>query len=245
MKDIETVIKRSRRYVFVDGLFESFMGGSFISMGLMYLGDKGISALTSSLSVSTRTQPLLYLPMFLLKPCLTSILWLSIIRLLTVLMMSFLRLKQRFTYPHIGYAATRPLTLKQFLKKYLMWILKIYLLIAMCFFAPMFLHPFAPQFAQFIVTSFTSFSSLPNKEYVIGASFFSPIFLYFAVRFGIARFYVLTAVSVLPAIIFSQTKIENGVEVYLILIGVALMISGGLTLRNFLRQNPLPQEDLQ
>jgi hypothetical protein len=79
----------------------------------------------------------------------------------------------------------------------------------------------------------------------VGCLFFSFLYLYPAVSSALTRFYILTALSVLLIIVLFQVKIMNGIQLYIALMGVALMISGGFTFRNFVRQNPLPQEELQ
>jgi hypothetical protein len=73
---------------------------------------------------------------------------------------------------------------------------------------------------------------------------FNFFFLYPAIGLGVTRFYILTALSVLLSIVLFQVKIMNGIQLYMALMGVALMISGGFTFRNFVRQNPLPKEEV-
>lgn len=61
---------------------------------------------------------------------------------------------------------------------------------------------------------------------------------------GLARFYVLGAVSVLLGLLLSVSKLPNGYSLGLFygLMGMCFMLSGGLTLHRYLEQNPLPAE---
>lgn len=61
---------------------------------------------------------------------------------------------------------------------------------------------------------------------------------------GLARFYVLGAVSVLLGLLLSVSKLPNGYSLGLFygLMGTCFMLSGGLTLRRYLEENPLPAE---
>jgi hypothetical protein len=62
---------------------------------------------------------------------------------------------------------------------------------------------------------------------------------------GLARFYILGAVSFILGIALSVSGLPNGYSLGLFysLMGVGFMISGGLTLRQYLYANPLPAED--
>ena len=60
MQDIETVIKRSRRYWYVDGITELYMGSISLLAGLFYLGFEGINALVLFLFVPTSAEPLFF-----------------------------------------------------------------------------------------------------------------------------------------------------------------------------------------
>ena len=61
---------------------------------------------------------------------------------------------------------------------------------------------------------------------------------------GLARFYVLGVVSVLLGLALSISRLPNGYSLGLFysLMGLAFMLSGGLTLRHYLEHNPLPTE---
>jgi hypothetical protein len=61
---------------------------------------------------------------------------------------------------------------------------------------------------------------------------------------GLARFYILGAISMVLGIILSVSGLPNGYSLGLFyaLMGLCFMISGGFTLQSYLRQNPLPLE---
>ncbi|HEX2991171.1 MAG TPA: hypothetical protein VHO49_10865 [Anaerolineales bacterium] len=60
---------------------------------------------------------------------------------------------------------------------------------------------------------------------------------------GLARFYILGAVSMILGIVLSISGLPNGYSLGLFygLMGVCFMISGGLTLQHYLNENPLPE----
>ncbi|HEX5839252.1 MAG TPA: hypothetical protein VFY26_15555 [Anaerolineales bacterium] len=62
---------------------------------------------------------------------------------------------------------------------------------------------------------------------------------------GLARFYILGAVSMIIGILLSVSGLPNGYSLGLFygLMGVCFMISGGLTLQHYLSENPLPAEE--
>jgi hypothetical protein len=61
---------------------------------------------------------------------------------------------------------------------------------------------------------------------------------------GLARFYVLGAISLVLGLALSLSGLPNGYSLGLFygLMGVCSLISGGLTLRRYLKENPLPAE---
>jgi len=69
--------------------------------------------------------------------------------------------------------------------------------------------------------------------------------LYIGNRVGLSRFYILAAISMLAGagIAFSGVDLTVGGMLYNTLMGVALFLSGGLTLRNYLSQTRIMQED--
>lgn len=62
---------------------------------------------------------------------------------------------------------------------------------------------------------------------------------------GLARFYVLGAVSLVLGFALSISRLPNGYSLGLFygLMGVCFILSGGLTLQRYLRENPLPAEN--
>jgi len=64
---------------------------------------------------------------------------------------------------------------------------------------------------------------------------------------GLARFYLLGAVSVLLGLALSVSGLPDGYSLGLFygLLGLAVAVSGGLTLRRYLQQNPGPTEELK
>lgn len=61
---------------------------------------------------------------------------------------------------------------------------------------------------------------------------------------GLSRFYILGVISVLLGLTLSVSRLPNGYSLGLFygLMGVCFIISGGLTLRRYLEENPLPAE---
>jgi hypothetical protein len=62
---------------------------------------------------------------------------------------------------------------------------------------------------------------------------------------GVARFYVLGVISVILGLALSVSRMPSGYSLGLFygLMGVFIMLSGGLTLRRYLQENPFPAED--
>lgn len=61
---------------------------------------------------------------------------------------------------------------------------------------------------------------------------------------GVTRFYALSAVSLILGIALSVSDLANGYNlgVFYGLMGIAFAVSGGLTLRRYLHENPLPTD---
>ena len=61
---------------------------------------------------------------------------------------------------------------------------------------------------------------------------------------GLARFYLLAAISVMFGLAISTSGLSNGyaLGLYYALMGVCFMISGGITLTWYLHENPLSME---
>lgn len=62
---------------------------------------------------------------------------------------------------------------------------------------------------------------------------------------GVARFYVLSAIALILGIVLSVSGLARGYNlgIFYGLMGLVFVISGGLTLRHYLRENPIPVED--
>ena len=62
---------------------------------------------------------------------------------------------------------------------------------------------------------------------------------------GVARFYALSALALILGIVLSISDLARGYNlgVFYGLMGIAFAISGGLTLRHYLLENPMPVED--
>jgi hypothetical protein len=64
---------------------------------------------------------------------------------------------------------------------------------------------------------------------------------------GLTRFYILGAIAILLGLALSVSRLPNGYSLGLFygLMGVSFMLSGGLTLRRYLQQNPMPVEEIK
>jgi hypothetical protein len=62
---------------------------------------------------------------------------------------------------------------------------------------------------------------------------------------GVGRFYVLSAIALILGIVLSVSGLARGYNLGLFygLMGICFAISGGLTLRHYLRANPMPVEE--
>jgi hypothetical protein len=62
---------------------------------------------------------------------------------------------------------------------------------------------------------------------------------------GVGRFYVLSAFSLILGIVLSVSGLASGYNlgVFYGLMGIAFAVSGGLTLRRYLQENPIPAEN--
>lgn len=63
---------------------------------------------------------------------------------------------------------------------------------------------------------------------------------------GVGRFYVLSAFALILGIVLSVSGLARGYNlgIFYGLMGTAFVISGGLTLRHYLRDNPMPAEEM-
>ena len=73
---------------------------------------------------------------------------------------------------------------------------------------------------------------------------FSGLWVILGWKISLPRFYLFGAVSLLvgAGLFFNGVGGNIGLALLLGVMGVVLCISGGLTLRHYLRQNPAPQE---
>ena len=62
---------------------------------------------------------------------------------------------------------------------------------------------------------------------------------------GLSRFYMLGAVSIVLGLVLSVSNLPNGYSLgsFYGLMGLCFMLSGGIVLRRYLEENPLPAED--
>lgn len=79
-----------------------------------------------------------------------------------------------------------------------------------------------------------SFAWMP----VFSGLVFSAVWLYLAYRIGLVRFYLLSAAALLIGLGLSLARIDNipGLAAFYTLVSLAMFISGGVTLRTYLRQ---------
>ena len=233
MKDIERVIQRSRRYRYVDGVADLYLGSLFFLSGLYRLIIDGLLALVHPLSMKAymkeTANPLLSLLVAWLPICSSVILLFVFFYLMKMITRRAIALKECFTYPRIGYVEPRIPPLHQRLMIGSLWGAGVGLV-------PILVSTFAPQVSKSIYL-----------DLVLVSLLWTFICLYAGVILAQTRYYILTAVSTLLVIVLSQAIISESMALtlYVILMGVALIISGGFTFRNFLRQNPLPKDELQ
>lgn len=64
---------------------------------------------------------------------------------------------------------------------------------------------------------------------------------------GLARFYGLGAISLVLGLVLAVSQLPSGYSLGLFygLMGISLILSGGLTLRRYLKENPLPEDGEQ
>lgn len=228
-EEIEKVINQSPSYWFVDGIVELNIGNLWMFLGLMQLIVEGFfTTLTRSLHESTPAQPSLLTSsqLLLLQICL----YVSLGCLVLISLRRVQRRRESVTYPLIAYLESRTPAPKQPLK-----LKKVKLIVVTYLFV-------------FLIVFMIMLSFVPiNIILLVECLSYSFIFLYPAVSQALNRFYILTALSVLMSIVLFQVSSKGAMNLnlYLTLMGVSLIISGGFTFRNFIRQNPLPQEELQ
>lgn len=128
-------------------------------------------------------------------------------------------LKARLTYPRTGYVAFRQPDKKR------RWITLL----------------FAMGMAMLVSALFARAPASLAWIPAISGLLIGVYWLYYANRLGLVRFYVLAAVSAIAgaAITLAGLGESRGLPLYYAIIGLALLVSGGITLRFYLRQAPV------
>jgi len=135
-------------------------------------------------------------------------------------------LKTRITYPRTGYVEY-PANKKETRSRL---ILVVILAVAISALSMAFIRLFQSFDSMVAVTGF-----------VVGMV----LVLLRAKASGLARFYILGAVSMILGFVLSVSGLPNGHSLGLFygLMGLCFLVSGGLTLQHYLHTNPLPAED--
>jgi hypothetical protein len=134
------------------------------------------------------------------------------------------RLKERLTYPRTGYVAYRQPSKK-----------RRWLTLALVF-------GMAMLVSALFASAPASLAWIPAVSgLLIGA-----YWIYQGHRMGVLRFYTLGAFSAIAgtAITLAGLGVVNGLPLYYAVMGLALMVSGGLTLRSYLRREPVHPDEL-
>ena len=134
-------------------------------------------------------------------------------------------LKTRLTYPRTGYVEYQVNEGK--MKSRWIWVMLLAFAVS--------------ALTMIFVRLFQSFDSIVA---VTGVAVGLILAILRAKSSGLARFYVLGALSIILGLGFSVSGLPNGYSLGLFygLMGVSLMLSGGLTLRRYLEENPLPAD---
>jgi len=128
-------------------------------------------------------------------------------------------LKERLTYPRTGYVAYRQPDKKR------RWITLL----------------FAMGMAMLVSALFASAPASLAWIPAVSGLLIGVYWLYYGHRLGLVRFYVLAALSAImgTAITLAGLGEARGLPLYYGVIGLALLVSGGFTLRLYLRQPPV------
>jgi hypothetical protein len=220
--DTEDQVARSRlraiQYQHVDGTYELTFGGAFLLMAACFYVVSLIAIPNSFFSNN-------------LLPFAPLIVWVGGVVLIDALVQ---RLRARVTYPRTGYIAYRkPQPLKR-TTRLVIWIgIPLLTIILLAF---IFLN--RPMFQQtdqdYISFLFPSFCGL----------LFSGLWVILGWKTSLPRFYLLALVSALVSVGLFWNGVGGNTAIALLFgaMGMVLCVSGGLTLRQYLRQNPAPQE---
>ncbi len=247
---VEAAIQRTRRYWFVDGLGETWVGINVLVTGALLLV-RALLGANASLGFNFVWLMVVLIPA-------TAAASREVIR----------SVRERTTYLRTGYAAP-PSPLLPLWR--IFTLIGLLTMISFCAYISLFI---AIALWQFWVT----FNPRPHEQYVDYLSHFNAFvqavlalgrwlpgavgigsavaFVYGAIRYQIVRFYALAGFSALvgSALLISTAYggplaavhvdpfyRDTGIE--LLLLGGALLISGLLTYRVYMRANPLPREE--
>ena len=133
-------------------------------------------------------------------------------------------LKMRLTYPRTGYVEYRVNEKEKKLKRGIAIVLAFII----------------STLTMTFVLMFKSFDSIVAVTgFIVGI-----ILLLLRAKSGLNRFYILGAVSIVVGFLLSMSALSNGYSLglYYGLMGLCFTISGGLTLRHYLAENPLPAD---
>jgi hypothetical protein len=136
------------------------------------------------------------------------------------------RLKMRLTYPRTGYVEYET-SGKNILPRGL------------------FAAAIAMTVAIFSVVIVRRIDAIDSMVAVTGVLFAAILLIKQGWSSGMPRFYILSVLALVLGIVLSVSGFARGYNlgVFYGLMGIAFGISGGLTLRRYLQQNPLPTED--
>jgi hypothetical protein len=134
-------------------------------------------------------------------------------------------LKTRLTYPRTGYVEYE--VNERNLKSRRIWVILLAFAVS--------------SLTMIFVRLFQSFDSIVA---VTGVAVGLILVILRAKSSGLARFYVLGAVSILLGLVLSVSGLPNAYSLGMFygLMGVCFMLSGGWTLRRYLEENPLPAD---
>ncbi len=207
--------KRAHQHWYQDGLAETAVGIYFLLLALLFY----IEYFTQGANISAIGLPLITLGgVFAIAP---------IVR----------RLKGRLTYPRTGFVKHNEPSMRLRLL-----ILAISLAVGVAIGTLVAEQPWA----DFTVDG----SQLNEDAWLIWlplaqAAVLAMLFSFMAHRFELARYYVLAAISVLAGVVIVAARLGDvlGTAVYLTVMFLALLTSGLITLRHYLRQTQPYQEE--
>lgn len=134
-------------------------------------------------------------------------------------------LKTRFTYPRTGYVEYQ---VDEFnIKHRRIWVIVLAFLISLL-----------------TMVFIRVFETIDSIVAVTGVAVGLILMILRAKSAGLARFYVLGAISIALGLGLSVSGLPNGYSLgsFYGLMGVSFLLSGGLTLRSYLEDNPLPTD---